>query len=50
MSGGGVAGQSFDTIEAFSGVVQMDKLNDTTALILTQNEAGMMDLKTVELP
>lgn len=50
VSGGGVAGQSFDTIEAFSGVVQMDKLNDTTALILTQNEAGMMDLKTVELP
>ena len=51
VKGGGTAGQSFEAIEAFKGVVQMDKLNDSHALILTQAEnGGSMDLKTVELP
>lgn len=48
--GGGTAGQEFETIEAFTGVVQMDKLNDMHALILTQSDSGQMDLKTVALP
>ena len=48
--GGGAAGQSYDTIEAFQGVVQMDKLNDSSALILVQSESGDLALKTVALP
>ena len=48
--GGGVAGQAFDKVEAMAGVVQMDKLNDHSALILTQSENGPQNLKTVELP
>lgn len=48
--GGGTAGQSFETIESLKGVVQMAKLNDTHALVLTQTENGPMNLKSVELP
>lgn len=48
--GGGTAGQTYESIAAFQGVVQMDKLNNNTALVLTQTDAGVMDLKTVELP
>ena len=47
--GGGAAGQGFETVESLQGVVQMDKLNDTHAVILVEND-GKMDLKTVELP
>lgn len=54
VSGGGTAGQSYDTIDtidSFTGVVQMDKLNAKSALILTRTGAdGPMDLKTVSLP
>jgi hypothetical protein len=32
------------------GVVQLDKLNGTSALVLVQGESGRQDLKTVALP
>ena len=44
------AGQSYDTIASLQGVVQLDKLNDTTAVVLFQAESGAMQLKTVDLP
>ena len=47
--GGGVAGQSYESVESMSGVVQMDKLNETHAVVLLDNN-GSLDLKTVELP
>lgn len=47
--GGGVAGQSFESVESMSGVVQMDKLNSTHAVVLIDND-GSLDLKTVALP
>lgn len=51
VSGGGTAGQSYDTIDSYTGVVQLDKLNDKSALILTQaEENGPFTLKTVALP
>jgi len=50
VSGGGSAGQKYETVESMAGVVQMDKLNDTSALILVQAEGGPASLKTVELP
>ncbi|MEZ6122480.1 MAG: hypothetical protein R3C49_04805 [Planctomycetaceae bacterium] len=49
VSGGGVAGQTYDSVESMNGVVQMDKLSETQAVILVDNN-GSLDLKTVELP
>ena len=46
----GVAGQSYDTIEGLNGVVQLDKLNESAALVLIQTEDGKQHLKTIELP
>jgi hypothetical protein len=47
--GGGVAGQTYQTIESLKGVVQLDKLNSTHAVIVTSID-GAMDLRTIELP
>lgn len=46
----GTSGQTYETLEAFTGVTQLDKLGDAHAVMLMQNEAGMQTLKTVELP
>lgn len=48
--GGGTAGQPYETIEALQGVVQLDKLNDSYAVVIIQNENGQLNLKTVPLP
>ncbi|MCR9197190.1 MAG: hypothetical protein NXI04_00965 [Planctomycetaceae bacterium] len=45
----GTAGQTYDTIESLKGTIQMDRLNDTHALVLLAKD-GQMDLVTVELP
>lgn len=50
VSGGGTAGQQFETVESMTGVVQLDKLNETSALVLVQAEGGPQNLKTIELP
>jgi hypothetical protein len=50
VSGGGTAGQQFEAVESLNGVIQMDKLNETSALVLVQAEGGPQNLKTVELP
>lgn len=47
--GGGVAGQTYETIDSLEGVVQLDKLNDTHALVVVQ-KGETMSLKSVELP
>lgn len=47
--GGGAAGQKYETIEAWKNIVQLDKLNETHAVVLIQND-DQFDLKTVELP
>lgn len=49
VSGGGSAGQSYDTIKDLDGTVQMDKLNETHAVVLMDND-GKLDLKTIQLP
>jgi hypothetical protein len=33
-----------------AGVVQLDKLNETSALVLVQAEGGSQNLKTIALP
>ena len=50
VTGGGVSGQSYETIADLKGVVQLDKLNDTHAVIVTQAEGGATKLATIELP
>ncbi|MFM7846636.1 MAG: hypothetical protein ACKOU6_19210 [Planctomycetota bacterium] len=48
---GNTAGQKFETIKELVGVVHLDKLNSTHAVLLVQSAAGSpLDLKTVELP
>lgn len=47
---GGVAGQTYETIKELDGVVQLDKLNSTHAVIVTQSPSGSQDLRTIALP
>jgi hypothetical protein len=48
--GGGTSGQSYETIEGLDGVVQLDKLNATHAVVLIQPEEGVQNLQTIPLP
>ncbi len=48
--GGGTAGQEYETIKSLEGVVQLDKLNQTHAVVLIQKGNGAPNLETVELP
>lgn len=50
IGGGGIAGQEYETIKELKGVVQLDRLNDTQAIILVQQEGGSQDLATIDLP
>jgi hypothetical protein len=50
VTGGGTAGQPFETIEDLAGVVQLDRLNDESAVVLVQTESGELNLRTVPLP
>jgi hypothetical protein len=50
VEGGGTAGLSYETIEALSGVLQLDRLNDTSAVALVQAEDGKENLRTIDLP
>ena len=46
----GTQGIGYDTIASLKGVVQMDKLDESHAVILVQDSAGAFNLETVELP
>ncbi len=43
-------GLPYETIKDLKGVVQLDKLGDTRAVLLVQNEAGSLNLETIDLP
>jgi hypothetical protein len=49
VGGGGTAGQKFETVADWQGVVQLERLNDGYAVVLVTNE-GRSDLKTLALP
>ena len=49
VGGGGTAGQKFETVADWKGVVQLERLNDTHAVVLATHE-GHSDLKTLALP
>lgn len=46
----GTKGLGYETIATLKGVVQLDKLDDAHAVILTQGEDGALNLATIELP
>ena len=50
VTGGGTAGLKYETISDLKGVVQLDKLNAKSALILVADESGRASLKTISLP
>ncbi|MEZ6093929.1 MAG: hypothetical protein R3C03_06780 [Pirellulaceae bacterium] len=50
VSGGGVAGQTYETIDALNQTVQLDRLNAKFGVALRRNEDGSHDLVTFELP
>jgi hypothetical protein len=47
--GGGTAGLKYDVQKDLDGTVQLDKLNDTTAVIVRKSAKGM-SLETIALP
>ena len=47
--GGPISGLSYETIKDLDGTVQLDKLNDKTAVIVRKTEKGT-SLETVQLP
>lgn len=49
VKGGGAAGQSFEKIDELTGVVQLDKLDDSRAVVVIDTQ-GELALKTVALP
>ena len=49
VSGGGTAGQTYETIEDLQGVLQMAKLNYSHVAVLIEKD-GQQHLKTVALP
>lgn len=50
VKGGGKAGQVYETVKDLSGVVHMDKLDKTRAVILKRDADGSLSLDTVPLP
>lgn len=44
------AGQSYETIASLQGVVQLDKLNSSSAVVLVDAGSGGLQLKSVDLP
>jgi hypothetical protein len=46
----GTRGIGYETIASLKGVIQLDKLDDSHAVILTQDPGGAIHLETVELP
>jgi hypothetical protein len=47
---GKTAGQPYETIKELDGVVQLDRLNDDSIVVLVQSSEGVQDLRTVALP
>lgn len=50
VSGGGTAGQKYETIKSLQGVQQMARYDEQHAAIITQDESGKTQLTTIDLP
>ncbi len=44
------AGHPYETIEGLTGVVQLDRLDDSSALVLVQDKRDNLNLQTIPLP
>ena len=49
-SGGGSKGVPYETIKGWKGILQLDKADDTTALVMRETEGGSFNLETLPLP
>ena len=47
---GGTAGVPYETIKELTGVMQLDGLNATHAVVLVRDKDSSEHLKTIELP
>ena len=45
-----ITGVPYETIDHLKGVQQLDRLDETSALILVSTDSGSLDLKTIPLP
>ncbi len=50
VKGGRSAGQSYETIESLTDVVQLDKLDDLHAVVMIQPKDGPASIRTIDLP
>ncbi|MDE0737569.1 MAG: hypothetical protein OSB83_00030 [Planctomycetota bacterium] len=50
VSGGGSKGVPYETIKGWKGILQLDKADDTTALVMRETEGGSFNLETLPLP
>ena len=50
VSGGGTKGQSFETLKDWTGVEQLDKLDNNRAVVLRKSEGGGLSLESLPLP
>ena len=50
VSGGASAGQTYETIQSLKNVVQLDKVDETHALVMVQSDGGTSSLMTIDLP
>ena len=50
VSGGGKKGVPYETIEAWKGIIQLDRADDSNALVMRETEGGSFNLETLPLP
>ena len=50
VTGGKSAGAEYETIAELKGIMQLDGLSSTHAVVIQQDDDGNMHLRTIELP
>jgi hypothetical protein len=50
VGGGGTKGLAYKTVEGWTGIDQLDRLDDKNALVVRKNEAGAISLESLPLP
>lgn len=50
VGGGGIKGQSYETIEAWKGIEQLDQLDDSNAIVVRRSAEGALSLESLPLP
>lgn len=50
VGGGGTKGLTYKTVEGWTGIDQLDRLDDKNALVVRHNEAGAISLESLPLP